>query len=323
MKRINKILLGVVTLVMIGTTLPTQAYAEVEVGLATGQYNQNTGTSNNEHITKTTNNFTAFETDYVVKALGTDNTITGVNVTFIPVDYYGKYLETSVEIHDVPIVGNNTIKLEQLSMLGIGVNWKPGAIAGYQGDIVVTDSNISPGRHIEVKMRYYERIEVPSKLYSQAEGKSKSWEKIDEKWYYIDESRNIFSGWKEIDGNWYAFDPYMYTGFKIIFSEKYSRNTWYYFGDNGVMRTGWQNITKQKSVWATIDGKDGASHWYYFGDDGAMRTGWQNIDGNWYYFNPYKGLDAYSNISPIYDGQMVTDTTIDGYYLNADGVCVS
>lgn len=251
MKKINKILLGLATLAVIGTFLPTDAYAEVEVGLATGQYNKNTETSKSkfqtskaEDTTKTTNNFTPFDTDYVVKALGTDNTITGVNVTFIPVDYYGRYLGTSVEIHDVPIVGNNTIKFEQLYMLGIGVNWKPGAIAGYQGDIVITDPTIYPGQHIEVKMRYYERIEAPSKLYSQAEGKSKNWENVDEKWYYIDESRNIFSGWKK-------------------------------------------------------------------------------IDGNWYYFNPYKGLEAYSNISPIYDGQMVTDTTIDGYYLNADGVCIN
>lgn len=46
--------------------------------------------------------------------------------------------------------------------------------------------------------------------------------------------------------------------------------------------------------------------WYTEGN--SLATGWRQIDGNWYYF--------YS------DGYMATNTTIDGYYVNSDGVWV-
>ena len=45
----------------------------------------------------------------------------------------------------------------------------------------------------------------------------------------------------------------------------------YYFGEDGYMRTGWQQ-------------KDG--YWYLFADQGQMLTGWQNVGGTWYYMNP-------------------------------------
>ena len=53
--------------------------------------------------------------------------------------------------------------------------------------------------------------------------------------------------------------------------------------------------------WQQIDGT-----WYYFGGDGWMKTGWQQIDSAWYYF--------YGS------GAMAADTTIDGCYLDANGV---
>ena len=53
--------------------------------------------------------------------------------------------------------------------------------------------------------------------------------------------------------------------------------------------------------WQKIDGS-----WYYFGSDGWMKTGWQKIDGAWYYF--------YGS------GEMAANTTIDGCYLDANGV---
>lgn len=52
--------------------------------------------------------------------------------------------------------------------------------------------------------------------------------------------------------------------------------------------------------WQAIGGK-----WYYFNGNGAMTTGWQKIDGLWYYL--------YSS------GAMASNTTIDGYYLQANG----
>ena len=48
------------------------------------------------------------------------------------------------------------------------------------------------------------------------------------------------------------------------------------------------------------------NNWYYFGEDCIMKTGWINTDGNWYYL--------YSN------GMLATNTTIDGYSLDENGV---
>ncbi len=94
-------------------------------------------------------------------------------------------------------------------------------------------------------------------------------------------------GWHEVDDNWYYLDEdgKMETGLLYIDGEKY------YFDSNGVMQTGWVSYYEE---------------WLYFDDTGAMVYGWQEIDGKWYYFDGY--------------GHMVTDTWIDGYYINEDGV---
>ena len=46
--------------------------------------------------------------------------------------------------------------------------------------------------------------------------------------------------------------------------------------------------------------------WYYLGPDGKMRTGWSQDQENWYYINTY--------------GIMATNITIDGCYLNENGI---
>ena len=45
---------------------------------------------------------------------------------------------------------------------------------------------------------------------------------------------------------------------------------WYYFDQNGIMRTGW--------IWYN-------DHWYYCLPDGEMATGWNNVNEKWYYLN--------------------------------------
>lgn len=42
-----------------------------------------------------------------------------------------------------------------------------------------------------------------------------------------------------------------------------------------------------------------------------MKTGWQLIEGKWYYFNP---------LSDGKKGIMLTDTWIDGWYVDQNGV---
>ena len=85
-------------------------------------------------------------------------------------------------------------------------------------------------------------------------------------WFYLDDYDNYVKGWKKIDGNWYYFKNYMYEGFHSI--DGYT----YFFGENGIMRTGW----------VLYDGD-----WFYFGTDGIMKAGWQKINGSWYYFHSY------------------------------------
>lgn len=67
------------------------------------------------------------------------------------------------------------------------------------------------------------------------------------------------------------------------------------------MVIGWQIINNQR---------------YYFspaqGSEGAMMTGWQLIDNQWYYFNPAQETE----------GVMMSNTWIDNYYVNSDGVWI-
>lgn len=72
-----------------------------------------------------------------------------------------------------------------------------------------------------------------------------------------------------------------------------SNNTWYYLKADGVMATGWI--------------KDGST-WYYLKTNGAMAKGWLNDNGKWYYLNE--------------SGAMLSNTTVDGYVLDASGVMV-
>lgn len=70
-------------------------------------------------------------------------------------------------------------------------------------------------------------------------------------------------------------------------------NKWHYLRLSGRMATGW------------IANND---KWYYLNKDGEMQTGWVEIDGKWYYFWS--------------DGSLATDTVINGYTVDKNGVCI-
>ncbi|OPJ60515.1 glycoside hydrolase family 16 protein [Clostridium chromiireducens] len=119
-------------------------------------------------------------------------------------------------------------------------------------------------------------------------------------WSYLGEDGKVKTGWLYDNGNFYYFygNGQMATGFINLGGDAY-----YYLDESntnsiGVMRTGWQKIN---------------GYWYYFntsGDSGIvgiMKKGWQKIDGVWYYF--YYG-----------DGKMASNTIIDGYYVNYNGI---
>ena len=159
------------------------------------------------------------------------------------------------------------------------------------------------------------------------------WQKVEGKWYYLDENGEKQTDWQKVDGKWYYLDKdgVMQTGWQKI------NGKWYYMNASGAMLTGWQKIGGKwyymntsgamQTGWQKISGK-----WYYMNTSGAMLTGWQKISGKWYYMNPsgamltgwqkIGGKWYYMNTS----GAMQTGWLKLGnkwYYLNASGAMVT
>ena len=99
-------------------------------------------------------------------------------------------------------------------------------------------------------------------------------------------NNNLATGWQKVDGVWYYLDGSgaMQTGWLQ------DGGTWYYLNSSGAMVTGWAKV---------------GGTWYYLKGSGAMVTGWFQVGGKWYY--------AYSS------GALAVSTTVDGYYVNANG----
>lgn len=114
----------------------------------------------------------------------------------------------------------------------------------------------------------------------------KWWVKDGNTWYYLNGNGEMQTGWLQDGGTWYYLNGSgaMATGWAQV------GGTWYYLNSSGAMKTGWL--------------KQGGS-WYYLDGSGAMKTGWFQVDGKWYY--------AYSS------GALAVSTTVDGYYVNANG----
>lgn len=125
-----------------------------------------------------------------------------------------------------------------------------------------------------------------------------AWQKDDKGWWYQKADATYpADSWLKVEGEWYLFgdDGYVKTGWQQ------TGDNWYYLDSvNGDMKTGWLQTT---------DGK-----WYLLDNvNGDMKTGWQQTaDGKWYFLD-------------LVNGDMKTGwlQTADGkwYYLNADGSC--
>lgn len=92
--------------------------------------------------------------------------------------------------------------------------------------------------------------------------------------------------WKQNSDNSWSYSE---NGKNTWYGWKEIDNNWYYF-ELGKMKTGWLCT----------------GYYYYLGSDGAMKTGWVNDGGKRYYLKS--------------DGQLATDTTIEGTYVNKYGV---
>ena len=149
-----------------------------------------------------------------------------------------------------------------------------------------------------------------------------SWNKIGNKWYYLDENKNMTIGFKEIDGKMYYFNESGEMGTNW----QYTLQKWYYFGDSGEMKYGW---LKDAGKWYYLEPKTGEMAIgvkkidgieYRFNDGGVMATGWETSKGKWYYYTSSgelkKGWLKYNNEWYYFepkDGVMVTGVKeIDG-----------
>ena len=114
------------------------------------------------------------------------------------------------------------------------------------------------------------------------------WQKYNGEWCYFGSSGNMYMGWQKIDGKWYYFGPSKNMPELVTVNEK---GEWYPYNISGAMKTGWQKIN---------------GVWYYFDASGAMKTGWLDESGKKYYLQS--------------SGAMATNTTVDGYKIDASGV---
>ena len=93
---------------------------------------------------------------------------------------------------------------------------------------------------------------------------------------------------------------------------------WYFVDAAGAKKTSWY--------------KNDAGVWYLLGTDGAMLTGWQQDGGAWYYLNPVNTSGAmvtgwFQDTTGTWyyadgNGKMLSNTTVGGYTLGANGAWV-
>lgn len=147
------------------------------------------------------------------------------------------------------------------------------------------------------------------------------WQNIDNQHYYLYPNGQMAVGWANIDGKWYFFHTGEHEdetagtmapgGWKVI------GPYYYYFNEDGSLYTGWLN---QNGRWYYLNTVDNSllgamfTGWikrddktYYTDSNGEMVTGWCQIDGNWHYFYPGSG-------------EMAANTSINGFFVDADGI---
>lgn len=100
------------------------------------------------------------------------------------------------------------------------------------------------------------------------------WLKLDNDWYYFNNSGAMATGWKKVKGIWYYLEP---ANGKMAKGKHAINGATYYLAASGAMKTGWNK-------------EDGI--WYHYKKSGAMTTGWLKSGGKWYYLDPANGKMA-------------------------------
>lgn len=116
------------------------------------------------------------------------------------------------------------------------------------------------------------------------------WYKEDGEWYYGVGAEVYADGWVQIGKTWFMFNAdgtlKVNEWFKV-------GGKWYWANANGGLAVGWAKVEEE---------------WYFFDQSNAMKTGWIESSGLWYYLTS--------------SGKMAINTTVNGYKVNANGVCV-
>ena len=151
----------------------------------------------------------------------------------------------------------------------------------------------------------------------------KGWQKIDNKWFFFNLNGSMAVGWIKDNGQWYYLVPDTEAGNGLIAGELLPAGwhviggRYYYIDPDGKMHKGW---VFDQGKWYYLNELENSlegvmfsgfvvrnEKTYYLNKNGAMETGWLSIDGNWYYFQEDSG-------------EMLKNTTVDGFPLNADGI---
>ena len=173
--------------------------------------------------------------------------------------------------------------------------------------------------------------------------KKSGWNKVGDKWYYVDSNGSLLKGRQVIGGKTYYFNEWNYEMYAntTVYDHEYvfvgsdgtvsKANGWqlgesgqWYYLENGILKTGWLNYggkryylspstrTGYREVW----NEDTGEHEYYFFDqDGAVcepNDGWFSIksDGQtyWYYIKNGEPVRNgwYNGHCFYWDGEMIT-----------------
>ena len=144
--------------------------------------------------------------------------------------------------------------------------------------------------------------------YFEREGElSRGWDRVDGRWYLFDDEGAMLTGWQQVDGVWYYLEESgaMHAGWLL------QGDSWYLLDGSGALCTGWRLVG---DTWYYLNGlgvmltgpQQIGDASYLFGESGAMLVGWQLVDDAWHYYGE--------------SGAMLSDTWVDGYHLNVEGV---
>lgn len=151
-------------------------------------------------------------------------------------------------------------------------------------------------------------------------------------WYRFDAQGYLVTGWYQDNGTWYYLNPKSDGKLgKMMTGWQYINDIWYYFTENAGDKQGAMFCKR----WAEVP-YNGTVEWYYFDENGTMKTdwltqdenkfylypiadgtrgrmltGWQKIGDNWYYFHEESDGNK---------GVLARRTIIGNYYVNSDGV---